>query len=104
MAFLDENGKITIDEDAANTDISKIQSAQEILQVSRTALRSLVDNAGTCVGDTPEAIVSVGNEILSQLNQLDQKLSDTVEYIRYVVQVYYRKDMELKALMETDKV
>ena len=99
MAFKDENGRITIDEDAANDDIRKIRAAQEKLDESRRTLKALISNAQTCVGETAEGISQKGNEIVFEINRLYENLSDTTRYIQRVVAVYKAKDQKLKAIM-----
>ena len=99
MAFKDENGRITIDEDAANSDIFKIRCAQERLDESRRALKALIGNAQTCKGQTAEAICNKGNEIMFEINRLYDKLTDSSKYIQRVVAIYKAKDQKLKALM-----
>ena len=104
MAFKDENGRITIDEDAANNDIVKIRAAQERLEESRKNLKALISNAQTCVGETAEAICNKGTEILFEINRLYENLSDTTQYIQRVISVYREKDRKLKALMAAKSV
>lgn len=104
MAFKDENGRITIDEDAANNDIAKIRAAQERLDESRRNLKALISNAQTCVGETAEAICNKGTQILFEINRLYDDLSDTTQYIKRVVAIYRAKDLKLKAIMAAKAV
>ena len=45
MAYYDENGKITIDEAAANADIRRIETALAQLENSKNALNALLRQA-----------------------------------------------------------
>ena len=99
MAFVDENGRITMDEDAANADIANINAAQEVISDSRRLLQILSSEASGYSGNTALAITGKADELLAELNRLDQNLTDTAQYIHKVVEIYRQKDLELKAMM-----
>ena len=101
MAFHDENGRVTIDEEAANADIKKMTDAQEAIQMSVREMKSLIEAAQNCSGATADAIVEKGQMLLGRLTKMNSNLDETAEYIRRVVEIYRRKDEELKNLIES---
>lgn len=101
MAFVDENGRITIDEEAAKADIANINAAQEIISTSRRLLQILSSESSGYSGNTALAITGKADELVAELNRLDQNLTETTEYIQKVVEIYRQKDLELKAMMES---
>ena len=57
MAYFDENGRITIDEDAAAKDIKRLRESAQVLKDSRAAIRSLKAQASELEGQISEAIL-----------------------------------------------
>lgn len=100
MAFRDENGKITIDEVAAEADITKINQAQEKLETALNALKAMQIAGNNCNGNTADSINEKSGEMIKMITDLLQHLDETSEYIRHVVAVYREKDLALKQMME----
>ena len=95
MAYRDENGRITIDEAAANADIRKIAQAQDILHNALSGLRAAQAEAEGSKGQTAQAIYDKSQAI----QKLDGSLDETIHYIRHVIAVYKAKDEALKNMM-----
>lgn len=102
MAYRDENGKITIDEVAAQADICKIESAQAILQDALQSLKAAQTEGANSQGQTAQAIHEKAQELISRIQRLDRNLEETTNYIRHVLAVYKAKDEALKALMSQE--
>lgn len=97
MAYYDYNGTITIDEQAARSDIQKIQNALPNLQAAKSALDRLISEGSTTQGNTGTAIVEKANELNTRLAQLIQALEETKSCIQQTVVHYQRLDAEVKA-------
>ena len=101
MAYYDESGRITIDEDAANADIRRINSAIACLQESVKALNSLIQEASAEKGRTSEAIVEKGIELRNQISGVKLSLIEAAETIRNTVNKYRAIDQKHKMQMES---
>ena len=99
MAYRDENGRITIDEAAANADIRKIAQAQDILHNALSGLRAAQAEAEGSKGQTAQAIYDKSQELIQAIQKLDGSLDETIHYIRPVIAVYKAKDEALKNMM-----
>lgn len=104
MAYYDENGKITIDEVAANKDIKRLREAAKILKESQASIRNLQRQSGDMQGLTALAIQEKGTEMEKKLGQMITKLESTADYIQKVVANYRRKDEELKRLIQAQRI
>lgn len=100
MAYHDENGKLTIDEVAANRDIRRLREAANILKDSRASIRSLRQQSTDMKGLSAQAIQEKSTEMERKLTQMIDKLEDTADYIQRVVKHYQKIDEDLKRLIE----
>ena len=100
MAYHDENGKLTIDEAAANRDIKRLREAANILKDSRASIRSLRQQSTDMQGLAAQAIQEKSTEMEKKLTQMIDKLEDTADYIQKVVKRYQKIDEDLKKLIE----
>lgn len=100
MAYYDENGRITIDENAAKADIQRINRAVEYLESSKKALSALISQASEGKGQTTAAITEKAAELNSKIVDLISKLRDTSDFIHRTVQVYQAKDAQIKAQID----
>ena len=63
MAYRDYNGKITIDEVAAGSDVRKISAAIRKLEAARDAANRMVQEAASLKGQTGAAIEEKGRQM-----------------------------------------
>lgn len=96
MAYRDRNGKITIDEYAANQDIKRLSEAVQVLKESRNAVRNLQQKAEDLRGETSVAIQNKGQEMYQKLTRMIDKLEETIAFIRKTVRYYEELDAEIK--------
>ena len=96
MAYYDENGNITIDEQAANADIRRIETAINRLNESKKALSALISQATEGQGQTTAAITEKAAELNGKIVDLVTRLNDTQDFIRRTVQHYQQVDAQLK--------
>lgn len=99
MAFKDSNGKITIDEGAAQKDITNIKAATEHLSAANRLLTQMINIASEFSGETGKAIVDALGELQKQVNQMMDYSFNTISAINSVVKKYEQIDRELKSLI-----
>lgn len=96
MAYRDRNGKITIDEYAANQDIKRLSEAVQVLKESRNAIQNLQRQAEELRGETAVAVQVKGQEMYRKLTTMIDKLEETIAFIRKTVRYYEELDAEIK--------
>ena len=99
MAFKDANGKITIDEVAAQRDISNIRAAIEHLRTADTLLTQMIHTASEFSGETGKALVDTCSELQKQIRALTDFSENTTLSIDKTVKRYEQIDRELKELI-----
>lgn len=99
MGYKDYNGKITIDEVAANKDVKRFREAISKLEAARNSVNQLIQQGSQTRGNTGNAIVSKGNEIKRQLDMLINNLNNEISVINKTVAKYKRLDQEVKAMI-----
>ena len=102
MAFKDQNGKITIDEVAAQNDIKRIAAAEEHLRVAENYLVQMENLASDFSGKTAESIIQACQTLRSKVALMITKSEYTSTKIKYVLCKYEAIDRELKNLMNSD--
>ena len=100
MAYFDENGRITIDEDAAAKDIKRLRESAQVLKDSRAAIRSMKNQALEFKGEMSNAIVEKANEMERRQTAMIEKLEETAAYIQRVVNRYQKLDEEIKKAIQ----
>ena len=100
MAYFDENGRITIDEDAAAKDIKRLRESAQVLKDSRAAIRSMKSQALEFQGEMSSAIVEKANEMERRQTAMIEKLEETAAYIQKVVNRYQKLDEEIKKAIQ----
>ena len=95
MAYMDMNGNITINENAANADIKRLCAAKQYLVDSENAINSLIKQAADGQGETATAVVEKANELKIQIERLISALENTEDYISNTVAKYKRIDKEV---------
>lgn len=99
MALYDENGKITIDENAAQYDVRKIQDALYCLNDSRRTLNNLIQQATQTQGETGNAITEKATELRNQIDAMIGRLNETVNFINRTVSHYQWLDQQVKEII-----
>ena len=101
MAYRDQNGKITIDEKAAQKDIYQINMSIERLEKARKALNDLIQQSASMHGKMGSAIVEKGSGLLNDINTLIQNLYQEKKAIEQTVAKYRRIDQQVKAAIQS---
>lgn len=101
MAFYDENGKITIDEVAAQADIRRIETAIASLNNSKKAINNLIQQATSEQGQTSSAIIEKATEMRNQIDSMIGRLSETASFISQTVSHYQWVDQKIKEEINT---
>ena len=95
MAFKDANGKITIDEVAAQKDIANIRSAIQDIQAARDSLREIMYQAQSFSGKTAISIEESSLQLIKEYDKTIQQLNETVTAITSTVDKYRKIDENL---------
>lgn len=104
MAYIDKNGAITIDENAARRDIQKIDAALPSLKNAKSALERVLEEGNKTKGNTGDAIIEKSQELLSQTKKMIKQLEETKVLIERVVRHYQKLDAEAKRIIESAKL
>ncbi len=96
MAYYDNNGRITIDENVAGQDIRRIEYAIEQLNSSKTAIDNLIRQADSEKGLTNRAIVGKALQLKKQIDDLINRLEETIVIIRKTVRHYQEIDRRVR--------
>ncbi len=96
MAYHDANGKITIDEVAANRDIRKLKEAIEILTSMQKRVTEVEQLASTFSGDYAQAQIEKANLLNMQIRRIINNLNYSVSTITATINKYKALDAKLK--------
>ena len=96
MAFKDANGKITIDEVAAQKDINDIRAAIQDLQAARDSLNEIMYQSQSFSGRTATGIEESSLQLIKEYDKMIQQLNNTVTTITNTVEKYRKIDEDLK--------
>ena len=88
-------GRIVIDPDAPNADISKLRAAIRKLEESQSSIKKLSASASDMTGKTGTAITGKCGELNAQVNDMISNLNLTIRLIQAAVKEYQEKDREL---------
>ena len=100
MAYHDENGRITIDAAAAQKDIRRIREAIQVLEDSRSAICSLERQAGQMQGEVAFAIVHQAGRMKKSLENVIDKLEETIIFVQKTVRHYELLDEQIKQAIQ----
>lgn len=100
MAFKDANGKITIDEVAAQKDIAQIEAAVEHFESSVDMLSQIINLSTSFSGETGKAIIETTLQIQKQVKSMIDYSLKTKNAIGYVVKKYEEIDKNLKNIID----
>lgn len=99
MAYYDENGRITIDEVAAEKDLKNLSVAMEHFLTAKEYLNQIISVASTFSGKTANAIDEQARMLLSQLESIINTDDELAEQIKSAVDKYKKIDSNLKNIM-----
>ena len=96
MAFKDENGKITIDEIAAQQDIRNLNKSKESLLTAIDHLKEIVAIAAEFSGNTGTAIGETALQLQKQIQATIDSIDTTSNNIDTTIKKYQAIDAALK--------
>ena len=103
MAYRDMNGKVMIDEAAAQADIRQERQAEQILRRAANALQAVQNEANSLPGETAAAIGERAEQLRRQILNLISDLEDTQNYTQRVVRRYWLLDQKWKQIFESSR-
>lgn len=101
MAYHDMNGKIMIDEAAAQADIRLERDAERILRQAAQALRAVQNESNSFQGETAAAIGEKAEALRQRVLNLANDLENTQNYTQRVIRRYWLLDQRWKQTFET---
>lgn len=99
VALYDHNGRITIDENAAQYDVRKIQDAIQHLENSRKTMTSLIQQVSNMQGETGDAISEKAIELRKQIDSMIERLNESINFINKTVSHYQWLDKQVKDII-----
>lgn len=96
MAFTDQNGKITIDEIAAQQDIKNMAAAKENLTAAADSLKEAMALASELSGDTAATIEDTARQFIKQIDATITSIDTASHNIETTVRTYQAMDSKLK--------
>lgn len=103
MAYRDMNGKVMIDEAAAQADIRQERQAEQILRRAANALQAVQNESNSFQGKTAAAIGERAEQLRRQILNLISDLEDTQNYTQRVVRRYWLLDQKWKQIFESSR-
>ena len=103
MAYRDMNGKVMIDEAAAQADIRQEGQAEQILRRAANALQAVQNESNSFQGETAAAIGERAEQLRRQILNLISDLEDTQNYTQRVVRRYWLLDQKWKQIFESSR-
>ena len=103
MAYRDMNGKVMIDEAAAQADIRQERQAEQILRRAANALQAVQNESNSFQGETAAAIGERAEQLRRQILNLISDLEDTQNYTQRVVRRYWLLGQKWKQIFESSR-
>lgn len=103
MAYRDMNGKVMIDEAAAQADIRQERQAEQILRRAANALQAVQNESNSFQGETAAAIGERAEQLRRQILNLISDLEDAQNYTQRVVRRYWLLDQKWKQIFESSR-
>lgn len=103
MAYRDMNGKVMIDEAAAQADIRQERQAEQILRRAANALQAVQNESNSFQEETAAAIGERAEQLRRQILNLISDLEDTQNYTQRVVRRYWLLDQKWKQIFESSR-
>ena len=99
MAFRDANGRITIDEVAAQRDIANIRAAIQDLQEARASLNEIRCQAQSFSGKTAISISDYSARLILEYDKLISQLEESESLINQTIAKYKKIDEDVKNII-----
>lgn len=96
MAYRDANGNITIDENEAKRDISRLQNVSEVLKDAEYRLQNILITATESSGLIANSIEGTAASLRREIQALQNGIQDQIRRIRVTVRKYQEVDAKLK--------
>ena len=103
MAYRDMNGKVMIDEAAAQADIRQERQGGQILRRAANALQAVQNESNSFQGETAAAIGERAEQLRRQILNLISDLEDTQNYTQRVVRRYWLLGQKWKQIFESSR-
>ena len=100
MAYRDERGRITLDENAAHQDMQRLMQAKTTLEDAKKMLENLINQASGEQGQTADAVVEKATELKNRLTTLINRLTETRSFISNTVNHYKEVDRLVKEAVQ----
>lgn len=100
MTLHDRNGKITIDETAAQRDIDNIRKACELVKQAEESMKNIELISADFSGESGVAIHEAGYRLVKDYDKLAAELESVMNLISSTVEKYKKLDAELKSHIE----
>lgn len=97
MTLHDRNGKITIDEAAAQRDIDHLRKSCELVKQAEETMKSIEAISADFSGDSGVAIHEAGYRLMKDYDKLAAELESIMNLISSTVEKYQKMDAELKS-------
>lgn len=101
-AYRDENGNITIDEAAANSDIRKLRQSLEKLKEASNAITQFTTQAENGEGSTTDAMIEKANAIMNKIKWVMNLIEEVIDLIQKAVAKYQELDQKIAAKMSAE--
>lgn len=101
MAYHDQNGNITIDDEAAKRDVQRMKEAISYLTESRDRMRKLMEMSSSGQGEALSAITEKAGEMINKINDMIARLDESIGFINKTVQHYFMVDQEIKKAVQS---
>ena len=101
MAFKDSNGRITIDEIAAQKDTQNLSAAMENYNSAINQLNQIASLAAEFKGETANSISESTVLIRQEIETLVSSISESIGFINSTVSKYQQIDSNLKTIIES---
>lgn len=96
MAFKDENGKITIDETAAQQDIYNLCKSIESLNEALNIIKAVENRTSEFKGKTAESLNGATLSITKKIKTMINNTEETINLISSTVYKYQKIDEDIK--------
>ena len=100
MAFKDENGKITIDEVAAQRDINNLKQIKLQLEEAQDLVKQINILSTDMKGNTATVVNAVSVCLLKEIAELLAHITNTQDDITKIVNKYQAIDQKLKEIIQ----
>lgn len=101
MAYKDANGQITIDEIAAQKDLTNLSQSIESLNSAHENIVQIISFASEFKGNSAESINEGLIILKQQIEALISDITESAEYIKITVNKYQQIDSNLKTVIDS---